>query len=79
MNSDQVKKGFQRAPHRGLFMATGVKREDFPKPFTIPGLPRKLLWDQGEINRWFEKNRIPATHGEPVQLRAAHGRLQPQK
>ncbi len=33
MNSDQVKKGFQRAPHRGLFMATGVKREDFDKPF----------------------------------------------
>ncbi len=33
MNSDQVKKGFQRAPHRGLFMATGVKREDFSKPF----------------------------------------------
>ncbi len=33
MNSDQVKKGFQRAPHRGLFMATGVKREDFKKPF----------------------------------------------
>ena len=33
MNSDQVKSGFQRAPHRGLFMATGVKREDFKKPF----------------------------------------------
>ena len=33
MNSDQVKVGFQRAPHRGLFMATGVKREDFAKPF----------------------------------------------
>ena len=33
MNSDQVKKGFQRAPHRSLFMATGVKREDFGKPF----------------------------------------------
>jgi dihydroxy-acid dehydratase len=33
MNSDQVKKGFQRAPHRSLFMATGVKREDFSKPF----------------------------------------------
>jgi dihydroxy-acid dehydratase len=33
MNSDQVKAGFQRAPHRGLFMATGVKREDFKKPF----------------------------------------------
>ena len=33
MNSDQVKVGFQRAPHRSLFMATGVKREDFSKPF----------------------------------------------
>jgi dihydroxy-acid dehydratase len=33
MNSDQVKSGFQRAPHRGLLMATGVKRDDFKKPF----------------------------------------------
>ena len=33
MNSDQVKTGFQRAPHRSLFMATGVKRDDFKKPF----------------------------------------------
>ncbi|MDD4102803.1 MAG: dihydroxy-acid dehydratase [Kiritimatiellae bacterium] len=33
MNSDQVKTGFQRAPHRSLLMATGVKREDFSKPF----------------------------------------------
>ena len=33
MNSDQVKTGFQRAPHRSLFMATGIKRDDFKKPF----------------------------------------------
>jgi dihydroxy-acid dehydratase len=33
MNSDTVKSGFQRAPHRSLFMATGVTREDFKKPF----------------------------------------------
>jgi len=33
MNSDHVKSGFQRAPHRSLLMATGVKREDFSKPF----------------------------------------------
>ncbi len=33
MNSDQVKTGFQRAPHRSLLMATGVKRDDFKKPF----------------------------------------------
>jgi len=33
MRSDQVKKGFDRAPHRSLFRATGVKTEDFDKPF----------------------------------------------
>jgi len=33
MNSDQVKSGFQRAPHRGLLRATGVKQADFKKPF----------------------------------------------
>ncbi|MFZ4395974.1 MAG: dihydroxy-acid dehydratase [Kiritimatiellia bacterium] len=33
MISDAVKDGFQRAPHRSLLRATGVKREDFSKPF----------------------------------------------
>ncbi|OQY06929.1 MAG: dihydroxy-acid dehydratase [Planctomycetales bacterium 4572_13] len=33
MNSDTVKKGFQRAPHRGLLRACGVKSEDMGKPF----------------------------------------------
>ncbi|MDA7848005.1 dihydroxy-acid dehydratase [Sulfurospirillum sp.] len=33
MRSDQVKKGHDRAPHRSLFRATGVKSEDFDKPF----------------------------------------------
>ncbi len=33
MNSDKVKKGFQRAPHRGLFRATGLTSEDFSRPF----------------------------------------------
>ncbi len=33
MRSDQVKKGFDRAPHRSLFRATGVQTEDFSKPF----------------------------------------------
>lgn len=46
MKSDQVKQGLERAPHRSLFRATGVKSEDFKKPFigvcnsfteTIPG------------------------------------------
>ncbi len=46
MNSDQVKKGLERAPHRSLLRALGVKTEDYGKPFigvcnsfteTIPG------------------------------------------
>jgi dihydroxy-acid dehydratase len=33
MRSDQIKKGFERAPHRALLRATGVKDNDFSKPF----------------------------------------------
>src|SRR4030042_2278410 len=33
MNSDKVKKGFERAPHRAVLRAVGLRREDFGKPF----------------------------------------------
>ena len=33
MRSDTVKAGYQKAPHRSLLRAAGVKGEDFPKPF----------------------------------------------
>ena len=33
MRSDAVKKGFQRAPHRGLLHACGVSDQDMNKPF----------------------------------------------
>jgi len=33
MRSDEIKEGFDRAPHRSLLRATGVKDEDFAKPF----------------------------------------------
>jgi dihydroxy-acid dehydratase len=33
MRSDTVKKGYEKAPHRALLRATGVKDEDFNKPF----------------------------------------------
>jgi len=33
MRSDQIKKGYERAPHRSLLKATGVKDDDFAKPF----------------------------------------------
>jgi dihydroxy-acid dehydratase len=33
MRSDQIKKGVERAPHRALLKATGVRDEDMTKPF----------------------------------------------
>ncbi|NCP87954.1 MAG: dihydroxy-acid dehydratase [Anaerolineae bacterium CG_4_9_14_3_um_filter_57_17] len=33
MRSDTVKKGYEKAPHRALLRATGVREEDFGKPF----------------------------------------------
>ena len=33
MRSDIIKKGPERAPHRSLMYATGIKREDIDKPF----------------------------------------------
>lgn len=33
MRSDEIKKGFSRTPHRSLLRATGLKDDDFDKPF----------------------------------------------
>ncbi|WP_309496973.1 dihydroxy-acid dehydratase [Sulfurovum sp.] len=33
MRSNEIKEGFSRAPHRSLLRATGVKDDDFAKPF----------------------------------------------
>jgi dihydroxy-acid dehydratase len=33
MRSDMIKKGIEKSPHRSLLRATGVKDEDFQKPF----------------------------------------------
>lgn len=33
MRSDIIKKGYQKTPHRSLLRATGLKDEDFSKPF----------------------------------------------
>ncbi|MGE5262652.1 MAG: dihydroxy-acid dehydratase, partial [Acidobacteriota bacterium] len=33
MRSDQIKRGFERAPHRSLLKAVGVRDADFAKPF----------------------------------------------
>ncbi len=47
---------------------------NFPQPFTVRALPRKLFWSEAEIAAWFAKNQMPAVQGEPLALRESRGR-----
>ncbi|GHO63928.1 dihydroxy-acid dehydratase [Ktedonobacter sp. SOSP1-52] len=72
MRSDQIKLGFERAPHRGLLRATGVVGEqDFKKPFIavcnsyvdiVPG--HVHLQDFGKV----VKEAIRAAGGVPFEF-----------
>ncbi|HSN92493.1 MAG TPA: dihydroxy-acid dehydratase [Anaeromyxobacteraceae bacterium] len=71
MRSDTIKKGFERAPHRSLLRATGLRDEDFEKPFIgianshvdlIPG--HFYLQEYGRI----AKEEIRAAGGVPFEF-----------
>ncbi len=71
MRSDQIKKGFERAPHRSLLRAVGLKDEDFAKPFVgianshvdiIPG--HFYLQEYGRI----AKDEIRKAGGVPFEF-----------
>jgi len=71
MRSDLVKKGYERAPHRALLRATGVKEQDFGKPFIavansyvdiVPG--HVHLQSFGKL----VKNAIRAAGGVPFEF-----------
>jgi dihydroxy-acid dehydratase len=72
MRSDQIKKGFERAPHRALLRATGVVSEaDFSKPFVaivnsfaeiVPG--HVHLYDFGQKI----KSAVRASGGIPFEF-----------
>ena len=71
MRSDTVKKGYEKAPHRALFRATGVKEEDFDKPFVaivnsyvdiVPG--HVHLQDFGKL----VKQAVRAAGGVPFEF-----------
>lgn len=73
MRSDAIKKGFERAPHRSLLKACGVKDEDFGKPFIgicnsfieiIPG--HVHLQELGRI----VKEAVREAGGVPFELRS---------
>jgi dihydroxy-acid dehydratase len=71
MRSDTVKKGYEKAPHRALLRATGVKDEDFDKPFVaivnsyvdvVPG--HVHLQDFGKM----VKDAVRAAGGVPFEF-----------
>jgi dihydroxy-acid dehydratase len=71
MRSDIIKKGFERAPHRALLRAAGVKEADFGKPFIavansfvdiVPGHVHLQAFGK------FVKNAIRAAGGVPFEF-----------
>lgn len=71
MRSDTIKRGWERTPHRSLLRATGLKDEDFGKPFIgvansyidiIPG--HFFLQEYGRI----VKEEIRAAGGVPFEF-----------
>ena len=71
MNSDKVKKGIERAPHRSLLRALGVKPEDMDKPFIgicnsfaeiVPG-----HMHLNQVGRWMAK-QIRKAGGVPFEF-----------
>ncbi len=71
VRSDTIKKGFERAPHRSLLRAVGLKDEDFDKPFVgvanshvdiIPG--HFYLQEYGRI----AKDEIRKAGGVPFEF-----------
>jgi len=71
VRSDQIKKGYERAPHRSLLRATGLRDEDFDKPFIaianshvdiIPG--HFFLQEYGRI----AKDEIRKAGGVPFEF-----------
>jgi len=71
MNSDQIKKGWERAPHRSLLRAAGIKADDFHKPFIAVCnsydqiIPGHTHLDQ--VSKYI-KNQIVKAGGVPIEF-----------
>lgn len=71
MRSNTIKKGFQRAPHRSLLRATGLKDEDFNKPFIgIANSYIDIIPGHFFLNRYAQiiKEEIRAAGGVPFEF-----------
>lgn len=71
MRSDTIKKGYQRVPHRSLLRATGLKDEDFNKPFIgIANSYIDIIPGHFFLNRYAQiiKEEIRAAGGVPFEF-----------
>lgn len=71
MRSDTIKKGYQKAPHRSLLRATGLKDEDFNKPFIgIANSYIDIIPGHFFLNRYAQiiKEEIRAAGGVPFEF-----------
>lgn len=71
MRSDIVKKGYQKAPYRSLLRATGLKDEDFNKPFIgIANSYIDIIPGHFFLNRYAQiiKEEIRAAGGVPFEF-----------
>lgn len=71
MRSDTIKKGYQKAPYRSLLRATGLKDEDFNKPFIgIANSYIDIIPGHFFLNRYAQiiKEEIRAAGGVPFEF-----------
>ncbi len=71
MRSDKIKKGIDRAPHRSLLRAAGVKEEDFGKPFiAVCNSFVEIVPGHIHLNRFAElvKDAVRAAGGVPFEF-----------
>jgi dihydroxy-acid dehydratase len=73
MRSDKIKKGIDRAPHRALLRAAGLKDEDFDKPFIgICNSFVEIIPGHMHLNRFAEvvKEAVRESGGVPFEFNA---------
>lgn len=73
MRSDKIKKGIDRAPHRALLRAAGLKDEDFDKPFIgICNSFVEIIPGHMHLNRFAEvvKEAVREAGGVPFEFNA---------
>ncbi|RLC04856.1 MAG: dihydroxy-acid dehydratase, partial [Deltaproteobacteria bacterium] len=71
MRSDQIKKGWERAPHRSLLRAAGIDAKDFHKPFiAVCNSYTQIIPGHTHLNKVAEyiKKYITKAGGVPIEF-----------